>query len=75
MERNRCEAFANVLQNYLVSNYPLKVDNRNSRTRCEICSKLSIKTPERCQWRSSISINNFEQLNTGWVGALKFTGK
>ena len=24
----------------------LKVDNRNARTRCEICSKLTIKTPE-----------------------------
>ena len=29
------------------SNYMLKVNNRNSRTRCEICSKLTIKTPER----------------------------
>ena len=25
----------------------LKVNNRNTRTRCEICSKLTIKTPER----------------------------
>ena len=33
-------------------NYPaniclFKVNNRNSRKRCEICSKLTIKTPER----------------------------
>ena len=27
-----------------------KVNNRNTRTRCEICSKLTIKTPERRQW-------------------------
>ena len=27
--------------------YLLKVNNRNTRTRCEICSKLTIKTPER----------------------------
>ena len=27
--------------------YLLKVDNRNTRTRCEIRSKLTIKTPER----------------------------
>ena len=27
--------------------YLLKVKNRNTRTRCEICSKLTIKTPER----------------------------
>ena len=27
--------------------YLLKVNNRNIRTRYEICSKLTIKTPER----------------------------
>ena len=26
-----------------------KVNNRNTRTRCEICSKFRIKTPERHQ--------------------------
>ena len=26
-----------------------KVNNRNTRIRCEICSKLTIKTPECCQ--------------------------
>ena len=26
-----------------------KVNNRNTRKRCEICSKLTIKTPERRQ--------------------------
>ena len=30
-------------------NCMLKVDNRNTRTRCEICSELTIKTPERRQ--------------------------
>ena len=30
--------------------YLLKVNNRNTRTRCEICSKLTIKTPERRHW-------------------------
>ena len=31
-------------------NYMFKVNNRNaSRTKCKICSKLTIKTPER--WR------------------------
>ena len=29
--------------------YPLKVDNRNIRARCELWSKLTIKTPERSQ--------------------------
>ena len=26
----------------------LKVNNRNTRTRCKICSKLTIKAPEGC---------------------------
>ena len=40
----------------------LKVDNRNTRARCEICSKLTWKTPDRCYWcRSGIFIN-FEDI-------------
>ena len=31
----------------------LQVSNRYSRTWCEICSKLTIKTPERRHWRRS----------------------
>ena len=27
--------------------YLLKVNNRNTRTKCEICSNLTIKTPEQ----------------------------
>ena len=30
------------------NNYLFKVNNRNIRKRCEICSKLAIKTPGRC---------------------------
>ena len=41
--------------------YLLKVNNRNTRIRCEICSKLTIKIPKRRQWRrSGIFIVNFE---------------
>ena len=29
--------------------YLFKVSNRNTRKRCEICSKLTVKTPERRQ--------------------------
>ena len=44
--------------------YLLKVNNRNTRTRCEICSKLTINTSfTPC---SSVSIVNFEQVNDGW---------
>ena len=33
--------------------YMFKVNNRNTRTRCEICSELTIKKPERSHWRRS----------------------
>ena len=44
--------------------YLLKVNNRNAETRCEICSKLTRKTPERRQWhRSGVFIVNFERIS------------
>ena len=69
-----------------VGNYMFKINNKNTRTRHEICSKLTIKTTERRQWRrsgclycqlwtysmpcSSVSIVNFEQANAGWEAKL-----
>ena len=45
-------------------NYMFKVSNRNTRTRCEICSKLTVKTPERCHCRrSGFFIVNFEYIS------------
>ena len=42
-------------------NYMFKFNNKNTRTRCEICSKLTIKIPERRHWhRFGIFIVNFE---------------
>ena len=44
--------------------YMLKFNNRNIRTRCEICSNLTIKTPERRQWRhSGVFVVNFEHIS------------
>ena len=44
--------------------YLLKVNNRNTRTRREICSKLTIKMPEWRQWRrSGVFIVNFEDIS------------
>ena len=41
-----------------------KVNNRNTRIKCEICSKLTIKTPERRQWRRyGVIIINFEHIS------------
>ena len=60
----------------------LKGNNKKTRTRCEICSKLTKKTPERRQaslwclycllWTyftpcSDVCIVNFEQVNAVWV--------
>ena len=60
----------------------LKVNDRNTRSRYEICSKLTIKTPEQRQWRRSgvfvvnfehishrvlsVSVVNFEHVIAGW---------
>ena len=42
--------------------YMFKLNNKNNRTICEICLKLTIKTPERRHWRrSAVFIVNFEQ--------------
>ena len=42
----------------------LKVNHEKTRTIREICSKLTIKTPERCQYRrSDVFIGNFEQIS------------
>ena len=45
--------------------YLLKVNNRNTKTRCETCSKLTIKTPERRdeRRRSGVFIVNFEHIS------------
>ena len=49
---------------YPVGIYLLQVNNRNTRTRCEICSKLTIRTPERRHWRrSGVFIVNSEHIS------------
>ena len=41
-----------------------KVSSRNTRAWCEICSKLTVKTPERRHWRhSGVFVVNFEQIS------------
>ena len=45
-------------------NYMFKVNNRNTRARCEVCSKLIIKIPGRRHWRrSGVFIVNLEQFH------------
>ena len=64
--------FSIISQNVIISHgdinpvgiYLLKVNNRNTRTSCEICSKLTKKTRKRRQWcRSSVFIANFEHIS------------
>ena len=57
-------------------NYLLKVYKRNTRTRCEIRSKLTIKTPERRHWHTSgVFIVNFEHVNAVWISSMRLDGR
>ena len=56
--------FAENLQAMPANIYLFKVNNKNSRKRCEIFSKLTIKTPQRRQRRrSGVFIVNFENIS------------
>ena len=48
---------------YPTGNYMFKVNNGSTKTKCEICSKLTIKLTKPC---SSVSVN-FEQVNAGRI--------
>ena len=55
------QSFCEWLTNNPAGNYMFKVNNRNTKTRYEISSKLTIKTPEQYHWRrSGLFIVNFE---------------
>ena len=45
--------FKATFTNNLANIYLFKVNNRNTRKRCEICSKLTIKISERYHWHES----------------------
>ena len=43
--------------------YLLKVNKRNTRTKCEICSRLTTKRPEQCHWhRAGVFIEHILHL-------------
>ena len=54
-----------VSQNYPDNIYLFKVNNRDTRKRCGICSELTIKT--YFTPFASISVVEFEQVNVSWV--------
>ena len=46
--------FAERIQEYMGNprkHFAAKVNNRNARKKCEICSKLTKDLPEECHWR------------------------
>ena len=47
-------------KNFSTNIYLFIVNNSNTRKRCEICSKLTIKSPQR---RSTVCIVNFEHIS------------
>ena len=49
---------------------PFKVNNRNTRKRCEICSKLTMKTPER---RFGVFSVNFKHISHFFLVLLLLT--
>ena len=52
-----------LLRDTPVGIYMSKVNNRITRTNCEVCSKLTIKTPEQRQWcRYGVFIVNFKHI-------------
>ena len=60
-------------RNNSTCNYLLQVYNRYTRTWCEICLKLTIKTPERHWHRSDVFIVNFEYISLHVLVFLLFT--
>ena len=53
------------------NDYSFKVNKRNTRERCEICSKLTIKAPKQSHWRHSrvFGVNVADWVNADWVQA------
>ena len=50
--------------NLPTNTYLFKFNSRNNRKSCGTCSKVTIKTQERCQWyRSGVSIVNLDHIS------------
>ena len=60
LQRPKCTSAYAKVQITQLTNYLFKVNNRNIRKRCEICSKLTMKTPELRQGFSVI-LNNWKR--------------
>ena len=49
----RLQIWQSIIENYPANIYMFKVNNRNTKKRWKLCSKLTIKIPERHHWRHS----------------------
>ena len=65
----------NVVKDHPAGIYLLKVNNRDTRAKYEICSKLTIKTQERYHWPRSggAFIVNFEHISHLFLVVLLIT--
>ena len=56
--------FVEILKRYPSKHLPVQSQHRNTRKRCKISSKLTIKIPERGHWRHTVVfIVNFEHIS------------
>ena len=61
---------------YLTANIYFKINNKNTRKKCKICSELTMRTPECRQGRhSGIFIVNFEHISHLFLVFLLLTWK
>ena len=68
-----CRLFLVCLSLPPVNIYLFKVINRNTRKRSEICSKLTLKTPERHLGPSGVFVVNFEHISDFFLVFLLLT--
>ena len=65
--------FRILIQNFLADFYLFKVNKKGTRKTCKICSKLTMKTPERRHLhRSGVFIVNFEHISNLFLVFLLF---
>ena len=60
LKRDKSDKYQQLGWHYPAGNYMFKVNNENTRTRCETRSKLTIKTPWR---RSGVFIVNVKHIS------------
>ena len=74
-ESQRCWLFSKIDLAIIQANISLiKASNRSTNKKCETCSKLTIKTSERCPWRQSRAfIFNLEHISPIFLVLLLLT--